>query len=177
MRDPLIDVDLRSYFVFAVETLGLSRFDAIDWLIGQTHTSAGHWRDPGTIRRQSGQEWRSTLSELGLRDPEESFDDNYFLAIKKARHDYRRAQSEPVLARRAFAGVLLVAPVPAGFCRTGEALGGRLLSAVPEFPTPGCEQRVCRCAWRLVSNYEVGSLLSSGKAVDFRSAGGGARQP
>lgn len=168
-------IDLRPYFIEATETLGLVRTDAVDWIISQAHTEEGHSRGARTIRCSSG-EWRFTLTPDGLRDPENSFDDTFYLAMGKANRARRIEQEAGMLERnmangRFFpAALLTIAPVPVGYCAAGETMAGKLLDRHPQLPWPGCDQRVCRWSWRLITRKELDQLLQCGSVEDHRSA-------
>lgn len=174
MRSPLLDIDLRPFFLDAASALGLIREDSIDWFVAKAHTPSGLWRGPEAIRRDWGHGWISTLTERGMLDPVSSFDDSYWHAISNARRAQRFRKEATILTRgvsdgRFFpAALLTVSAVPEGYCSSSDAMGNKLLSHHPELPWPGCQQRVCRCSWRLVSRTELESLLISGQVEDLR---------
>ena len=174
MSSPHSTDHLAPHFIEACRFLGFMREDAVEWLVGQSHTPEGYLSDPRTIRRNSGQEWRLKLTELGQKSPIDAFDETWWRAISMARRIDQRQGDLKAMKYGMFAGALTCAPPPDDYCAIGKSHAGQLLSEPPILPWPGCTKNYCRCSWRLMSNWEAEQRAGKGEFIDRRHVTNGA---
>lgn len=181
-RQGMAEVEIRPFVDEAISALGFIESKAAEWLAQAIVDHAN--RNHGRSIRESGtrlsisqrldlglpiygdghlntEVW-DALTTVGRADPVRSFDDTVSRALTNARNAVQKIGALRSLNNGFFVGVKIGPPPGIGLCAAGMAMVGKVISAPPDLPFPGCDRRYCSCSWRCVTRWESEQSGTSG---------------